>query len=136
MPKYEKIKSKYRVCRDHKYSDCKEFDSLEDLIEWAKEEIAKKNKDINIGDKVRIIDTGYKYSSLPSGFFNNVYLKSILTSDEILHMVRHYNTKSDENYNGDFGIVEFIWEDKIFIKHQDSYNHDYIIIGKGGVEKC
>ena len=128
--------SKIRVCFNDYRRDCKEFNSLEEVIEWANEEITKKNKEINISDKVRIIDTGYKYSSLPSGFFNDIYLKSILTSDEILHMVRHYNTITNKNYNGDFGIVEFIWEDKIFIKHQDFYNHDYIIIGKEGVEKC
>ena len=144
MPKYEEIKSKYRVYRDHKYSDCKEFESLEDLIKWAKEE---KNKEINIGDMVTIEKYGDIYDTLDVPYFAELWTETAIDAEDIYKLMIHYD------YGCNYGIgtnptrekdrvrwkVLFIHDNHVFIERHDTYiGNDYnqiLCIKKSGLKK-
>ena len=145
MPKYEEIKSKYRVCREHKYNECKEFDSLEELIKWAKEE---KNKEIKVGDIVTIENYGKMYTTLDVPYFEELWNKSDIDSEDIYKLMIHYdygcnygkgNNPSKEKDRIEWKVL-FIHDERVFIERHNSnaFVNDYrqvLCIDKSGLRK-
>lgn len=145
MPKYEEIKSKYRVCRDNKFNDCKEFDSLEELIKWAKEE---KNKEINVGDIVTIEKYGDMFDTLDVEYFKDLWENTVIDLNDIYKLMIHYD------YGCNYGIghnpnkekdrikwkVLFIHDERVFIERHDAHtpmidNYKILCIKKSGLKK-
>ncbi len=147
------MSKKICVCISGHYSECKEFNSLEDVIEWAKEEI-KKNAPLKIGDIVRVIDTGKCCSNLSKESYYNLYLDSPYDVGECLKMASQINHDGlgylddiKELPNDKFEVVALFKDTKYYIEyvlikplnnyiyHDNVMYHGYYIIAKDGVEK-
>ena len=109
---------KYKVCRLGKtYRDCKTFDSLEDIIKWANEEISK-SKEIKVGDIVTIENFGQMYTTLDETFFEELWDNT----DEVADRIKWK--------------VVFIYGDRVFIERLDYPDRGLILcINKRGLEK-
>lgn len=137
-------KFKICVCKDKYFRDYKEFNSLEDLVEWCQDEI-KKNAPLKIGDKVRVIDTGKCYSNISKETYYNFYLNSpydvgecLEIASEINHNCLGYLEGIKELPDDEFEVVALFKNtiDYVLLKPINKIKyHGYYIIAKDGVKK-
>ena len=134
---------KFKVCKDGKYRDCKTFDSLEDIIKWANEEISE-NKKIKVGDIVTIREFGQMYTTLGVTYFEELWNNTAIDSEEIYKIMIHYDygLSYGVGYNPDevadrikYKVV-YIYNDRVFIERQDYPDNGKILcVHKRGLEK-
>lgn len=147
MPKFEERKyAKYKVCKNQYPRDCKSFESLEDLVEWAKEEIKENNK-IKVGDTVTIENYGNMYSFLDVNFFQELWENSSIGGDDIYKIMIHYDFGCDygtrHNPRPEKARVKwkvlFIYGQRVFIEritgYIDSNRGQILCVGEDGLKK-
>ena len=140
MPTLRENKEKICVCTEHIKKSSHSFDTYEELIKWAQEQIKKES--INIGDDVKIIDEGKMCTSLGTEFFTNVFWASddLIDEEKMFDIIRHYRYDLISiKYNGIKGVVIAEYDNKYIVRinaiANPWYDSEYIVIGKEGVKK-
>lgn len=137
--------SKIRVCtNDGPIKDCKKFDSLDDMIKWAREE---KNKEIKVGDIVTIEKYDDIYDTLDVPYFKCLWEETDIDAEEIYKIMIHYDygcnygighNPSKEEYRVKWKVL-FICNDMVFIERHDAIiNGDscqILCVKKSGLKK-
>ena len=141
MSNIKENKEKICVCTGHTKRKSKTFDTYEELIIWAREQI-------KVGDLVEVKDTGFCFTHASNRELKDFYYQPDVDVETYIDIINHFNHKSLGYSEGvksidkkdcyfkviaEFGnkyVIEAEEGDKYF-----DYIDGYYIIGKEGVKK-
>lgn len=132
---------KINICLDNE--DCESFENFEKAIDYLKRK-DRESKKINVGDFVKVIDTGCCYDNLSTDSLEELYYNLNYSTPRTLEIIFNINKECLGYRNGiikrkePFKVIaifeggrKFLLKPTDFIQYQG-----YYIIGKDGVEKC
>lgn len=128
------------VCLENS-DECESFETINECINFL-----ENLKEVNVGDKVKVIDTGCCYSNLSNNDLNDLYDKISSDHNTTLRIIFDIDKKCLGYTKGVLKITDTIFQvvakfshnSKLIIKPlNDFFKYDgYYIIGTEGVEKC